>query len=62
MTSARLYDFQEYRRRQALRDCGVGSRPRDFLWLNAHGVVGVARFRPARLSATEALQHAGRAG
>lgn len=63
MPSAQLFDFQEYRRRQALRDCGTSSRRWRFLWVHPDGSTSVGEFRPAQPTATEALQsHGGRAG
>ncbi len=64
MEPAKLYDFQDYRRRQALRDCGTASRSRQFLWVDPRdGTTLVRVFRPAVPTPLAALQsHAGRAG
>ncbi|MEL1263124.1 hypothetical protein [Pseudoxanthomonas putridarboris] len=64
MSPAQIYDFQDYRRRQALRDCGAASQRREFLWMNPlNGSVSVGVFRPARSDAAESLRyHAGRTG
>jgi hypothetical protein len=64
MELAKIYDFQDYRSRQALRDCGTASRSRQFLWVDPrNGSLSVRMFRPATATPMAALQsHAGRAG
>lgn len=62
-TTATLHDVADYRRRKALRDCGQGSRRREFLWVHpGSGAATVAVFRPARPSAVAALRDARAAG
>lgn len=56
MHTAQILDFQEFRRRQALRDCGTSSRSRQFLWVMPGGQAAVAVFRPATPSAADALR------
>jgi hypothetical protein len=61
--TATLYDVADYRRRKALRDCGQGSRQREFLWLHpGSGAAMVAVFRPAQPSAVASLRSARAAG
>ncbi|KLD75182.1 hypothetical protein FZ025_06655 [Xanthomonas hyacinthi] len=60
-TTANLYDVGDYRRRKALRDCGQGSRRREFLWVHpASGAAQVAVFRPAQPTAAAVLLRSAR--
>lgn len=60
---ATIHHVQDYRRRKALRDCGQGSRRRQFLWLDpVSGQISLAVFRPATPSAASALSGARASG
>jgi hypothetical protein len=63
MSSAQILDFDQYHRRKVLRDCGMSSTRRKFLWVDPQtGHTWLGEFKPAQLTPAEALrQHAGRA-